>query len=293
MKEPKTIGVIVGRFQTPSLHIGHRTLIENVLARHDDVLIVLGTSAARLTANNPLDVHTRMRMIELAYPTVRVAFIADMPSDDAWSTSLDEQIGRIAPESLPILYGNRDSFLLTYTGQYEYRKLAVTVASSASELRASVGVGDSEDFRKGVIYAANTRYPVAYQTVDVAIIDKDKVLLGKKLIDGGKFRFIGGFVDPSDASLEYAARREVSEETSGIETADYKYLGSHKVADYRYPASSGDGIMTAFFSAKYIYGAPQASDDLDDIAWCSINDIYSRIVPEHARLADMIFHLGA
>ncbi len=76
------------------------------------------------------------------------------------------------------------------------------------------------DFRRGIIHVHATRLPIPYPAVDVAIVDPHRrmVLLGEKKRDGGKRRFIGGFFDPQiDESFEMAGRREVYEETSGVE----------------------------------------------------------------------------
>lgn len=49
------LSVIIGRFQTPHLHEGHKRLLEEAKRLSSDVLILIGVSAAVGTDKNPLD----------------------------------------------------------------------------------------------------------------------------------------------------------------------------------------------------------------------------------------------
>lgn len=110
------------------------------------------------------------------------------------------------------------------------------------------------------------RLGVSYQTVDIAVIrhPEREILLGRKAQDGGKMRFIGGFVDPSDMSLEVAAVRELRKKAGTIETHEVRYLGSYHIADARYRGSE-DGVMTALFVTHFMGGMVRAGNDEDAV----------------------------
>ena len=62
-----TTGVIIARFQTPYLHEGHLDLIENVKAKHNRTIIILGVSPITGSRKNPYDYYTREMMIKAQY----------------------------------------------------------------------------------------------------------------------------------------------------------------------------------------------------------------------------------
>mgnify|MGYP001557762406 CR=1 FL=1 len=292
-------GVVVGRFQTSKLHMGHRSIIDYAISHHKNVLVVLGCAHKRSAKKNPLDYETRKLMIQRIYPEVRIVPLKDRGHDEIWSTDLDTLIDREFPGSCAILYGSRDSFIPHYTGQHhcispQYKK-GCYARFSATKLRNGDAQSpvDSEDFRKGVIYAISRLRPISYQTIDVAVLDysERKVLLGGK--QGEKaLRFIGGFVDVEDESLEDAARRETYEETSGLGVDDFRGLGSYRIDDWRY-RNTADKILTYFFAAQYIYGAPQASDDLERLEWVSWDNFIDLLVNEHKVLGERLMkHLA-
>ena len=237
------LGVVVGRFQTPYLHEGHRELIKHARNRCDNLLVLIGVSDAVGTDREPMDFETRKGLFltnDIVLP------LKDMPSDIDWSNQIDSIIESLGFEKA-IIFGGRDNSISGYySGKYETNIMVGKTDKNATDLRKSVKVKHSQDFREGIIYHTQKRYPIVYSTVDIIIVNNNnEFLVGKK---GDKFAFIGGFVDPQDKTLIDSAKRELLEE-SGI-NIDLKYLSSIKINDYRYKKSK-DSIMTHIFVGSY------------------------------------------
>lgn len=271
--EKTGVGVVVGRFQVASLTEGHKDLLDSVNHRHEKMVVVVGLAPVRATKNNPLDYETRRRMIVELYPQATVAYIEDHPSDQQWSKNLDKVISNATPPGGKIvLYGSRDSFQTGYHGRYPTKELLQEIYTSGTKERERLSyvTVDNEGFRQGAIWASQQRFPTAYQAVDIAIVDPatNRLLMARKKIDGDLFRFVGGFVDPSDQRmdhLELSASREVREET-GLEVGFPKYICSMAVDDWRY-RSEHDSITTALFESMYTFGRPEPMDDIDELKW--------------------------
>ena len=134
-------------------------------------------------------------------------------------------------------------------------------------------------------------YHCAIATVDAAIVDlkRRRVLLGRKK-GAGRFRFLGGFVDPKkDRNFEHAVIREVSEECPDIETeGDPEYIESFLIDDPRYKDDK-DKLFSTFFFLDYLDGSLIAGDDLEELKWVDIDslsmvNLQSLIEPEHEPL---------
>ena len=292
MNKTKTLGVVVGRFQVPDLHRGHRYLIGTALAQSDRVLIVLGSTGGFPDRRNPLPFEVRAGMMRAVFPSVTIVELFDTGCNETWSVSLDTLVARhLERDEEALLFSSRDGFASVYTGKYSVEEIPPVEALSGTDVRASSDAlrhRDPEVFRAGLIVAQNYRGPIAYPTVDIVPYRSDgAVLLGRKKKDGDQMRCIGGFVDPKDASLEVAALRELGEESGkGLCVGDPSYLGSFRVEDPRYRGE--DRVMTTLFVAPYIGGEATAGDDLDAVEWIPVNSISEVIVSQHRPLAERI-----
>lgn len=293
-REQFDVGVIVGRFQVHELHDAHRDLIQYVCDAHEKVVIFLGLSPLMVSSNNPLDFEARKQMILAEFPDVNVLYVKDVSDDDVWSKKVDEQIeDLLTPAQSVVLYGGRDSFISHYTGRYPTQELVQSTFMSGTAQRKAIArsrAKASAEFRAGVIWASQSRFPTAYTTVDIAILNPatGQILLGRK--PGEKeYRFIGGFSDPKSPSFEADAVREVREET-GLEVGDLKYLGSTVVDDWRY-RNEPDGIKTMLFTAKYLHGRPTPGDDIEEVRWFNFSMVLpgaNHIIPTHRPLMAML-----
>ena len=292
-ESPADVGILIGRWQVHQLHEAHRDLISTVMKNHDRVIIFVGLSPLKNTANNPMDFNTRRIMIQETFPEVEVYYVSDNASDEIWSKNIDREIEKwLKPHQTAVIYGSRDSFIPHYHGKYQVQELEATKFISGTEIRRRISntFHPSKEFRAGVISASLNRFPTCYPTVDIAIINRDKglVLMGKK--EGEEhLRFIGGFASPDSPSYEYDAKREVMEET-GVEVDDLRYIGSAIINDWRYK-NEVDKIKTLFFVGTYIFGRPEANDDIAYVEWVPLNELLSgeiQVVTGHEVLVDML-----
>lgn len=290
------VGVIVGRFQVPDLHEGHCDVIEYVCDNHDKVIVFLGVSPIKATAENPLDFQARKQMLEAAYPErLDILYINDRYSDEVWSRGLDEQIHHLlTANQTAILYGGRDSFIDHYKGQFPTQELEAEEKVSGTEIRNEVGkkrTKASVEWREGATWAALARFPTTYTTVDIAIFNEDetRILLGRKP-DEGLWRLPGGFADPASETFEQDARREAQEETN-LSITDPKYVGSFKIDDWRYKGER-DKIKTLLFRAKKQFGDARAGDDIAEVKWFSVDDLaLADIMPNHRVLVAKVCNI--
>ncbi len=306
MSEEKTgTGVIVGRFQTPYLTIGHRYLIDHVIRKHSRIIIFVGVTPGLPTKRNPLSFFVRMKMIQGAYPDVSISVIDDMADDALWSDQLDSRIIKMEKSSTCItLYGSRDSFVKSYTGQFQTKEIETPHQDNATDLRGAciIHIEDDKMFRSGIIHAIGSRHPSPFLTVDIAPIRETylnetenpfakrperQVLFGKK--KGEKhFRFVGGFVDPTDESIQAAAYRELREEVGHIATVEWKLIGEAKIDDWRY-RKDDEKIFTNLFACTYIHGPAIASDDIESIEWIPVDKIKeTKFMPAHVPLVKIL-----
>lgn len=286
------VGVIVARFQVDKLHDQQRKMVDFVMSHHRKVIIFLGVAQTAATKRNPMDFATRKVMIQRAYPTAIILPQKDNRSDAEWSKILDNKISEVFPNSKPLLYGSRGSFLPHYQGRHHTTELTSDfVEISGTQIRDDVSreIIESSKFRAGVIHSVYARYATTYPTVDVCAYNDDgQILLARKPSED-KYRFIGGFVDATDVSLERAAYREFMEEVNQCHISGLKYILSQKVDDWRY-AREVDGIITTLFLGRFGHGQVKASDDVAEVKWFNASAfsdplfIQRNVMPEHQQM---------
>lgn len=126
-------GVVIGRFQVPFLHEGHKHLIDSAIRECGVVLIIIGV-AKTIDENNPLNYGTRYEIIRDEYPDVFISAITDRESDEEWSIEVDKIAKRFQLDN-PHLYGSRKSFIDNYKGILPYVAVPEIPGVSGTKIR--------------------------------------------------------------------------------------------------------------------------------------------------------------
>jgi ADP-ribose pyrophosphatase YjhB (NUDIX family) len=283
--------VIIGRFQTNKLHEGHLELFKKASEVSDFILVCVGISASVGTDKNPINYVSIKKMIKSVDVGSKIVVLPlyDNISDLEWSIKLDECIDVMKPSSIGhfdvIIWGGRDNSIEGYyKGRYKIQTINGIGDFSATKIRHEIGKNpiDSEDFRSGIIYASQNRYPIVYSTVDVVVKKDGKYLVGKK---GDKYCFVGGFVDCADKNIEQSAIRELEEETGITQFDSISYLGSIKIDDPRYRGTK-DSIMTHCFLVKNPKDLENKIKDKEfsSFAWFTLDELEFNLHEHHKPL---------
>lgn len=153
MKKKVKVGVVIGRFQVPSLHPGHLHLLSSVLDVSDRLLVIIGLKIG-FDERNCLPFDVVMDMIAQAFPEAEFGSVFDDPSDEVWSEDVDRMISLSSyPDEEMTLYGSRDCFKEHYRGKYPVEFIPELLGHSGTDVRERIDYTFSLDFRKGIFYA--------------------------------------------------------------------------------------------------------------------------------------------
>jgi bifunctional NMN adenylyltransferase/nudix hydrolase len=295
----KELWVVVARLQWHAIHPWQKKIIDEVSQVSNHLLLCLGVSPLDTKSpNNPLPYESRKQMVEETYvdgwSSISVEPIKDvLGNDQQWSKNLDDIIRKYADNYNKVrLYGSRDSFIRYYTGEYECVELDQYGEHSGTALRQEIAQTPpmNEQQRIGAIWASQQPYSTVYSTVDVAIFNTDfsQIRLARKEHED-KYRFVGWFVDPTDPDRQYAAHRELWEETGiavdGVKAL--KHVWSKRIDDPRYRGSWHTIMTDLFYVQQQRWGRPQ--DDIKELQWFDYPTLTKEaLMPVHHELFDLL-----
>jgi 8-oxo-dGTP pyrophosphatase MutT (NUDIX family) len=224
-------------------------------------------------------------MVRRLFPDITIWGLPNYRYDRDWAAALDSFLYTAFPRAQCKLYGCRDSCLEIYR-KYGYNEvqyldtLDLHADVSATADRENLKERDTEDFRAGMIYGVQSACPRVLPAVDIAIYQyagdvntpggvHPRLLLVRKQSEQ-EWRFPGGCLDASDATLEAAARREAYEET-GLSLDSMEYLSGRRIDDWRYRRTSIT-VFSALFVAPWVGGAPRPKDkEIADARWVNLH----------------------
>lgn len=291
------VGVVVGRFQTYSLHPGHIDVLKKAIEESDTLLVLIGSVWKPPSHNNPLPFEVRNGIVRSAVRGIfqrtgekplMVMPIADVGNNNYWVKNLDLLVQTCFASSDVTFYVGKNSGMgdvyKKYQGLHKIEVVESANEISATQQRESLQIPSWDIDAKSVIWTTQSQYPKVYPTVDCILKDQAGFILLIKKANEPHWRFPGGFVDPFyDLSYESAVRREVREECGDIEITDPQYLGSVRVDDPRYK-NEKDRIFTALYRANVMFGLPKAGDDAAQILGFAEGGVMGNLMPEHRPL---------
>lgn len=115
MSKPYDLGFVCGRFQT--FHIGHQSLIDTSIKLCDRTLILIGSAQESGTERNPLNIATRIEMLQTIYgkdSDIMLYGLSDLTNENDvtpdWGRYLLENINRYVYKSPDLMvYGNDEA----------------------------------------------------------------------------------------------------------------------------------------------------------------------------------------
>lgn len=128
------------------------------------------------------------------------------------------------------------------------------------------------------VFEDGNKASLRHVTVDVIVLKNEKILLVKraeKLLEGGKWGLVGGFVD-RDENLTGAVRREIDEET-GYKVEDVTLLSINANPDR--PNEDRQNISFVFFCTA-LDRVSGSDDESSEQKWFSFGKL-----PERSKIA--------
>jgi len=292
------IGIIFSYFQLPWLEQQHHDYLKEIKSRHTETAIVLDVKRGACTSEQPLRPNQRHEMLfsdpeVFEVPRYELVHCGD---NFKWSEKLDNLVEDIAGRKEITIY-IAPELAKKYCGRHKLVLIPEMPGFSTTEPFAKVVSHNSLEFRLGIIFAEQRRFPIAYGTVDVVLIDpyEGTLLLGQKPAES-KWRLIGGFVDPIKdrkprGAKQHAAYRELGEEVpDGVQLmTPLQYLDSVAVPDARYTGE--DCIITDIWYAfaEFHKHLLRGGDDIARVCEFPIDSkLYEFVIPDHHRQLDII-----
>lgn len=235
----KTVGVVIGRFQSGKPHAGHMHLLGVAASQVDRLLVLVGSANQCRSIKNPWTYSERvqalivaMRNSKIDLSRVEFAPLNDYRySDGQWLTDVRMTIGSLAkPDEKVILFGHYKigNDYLNWFPEFEFRSVESSHAIDATTIRNKLFaerdrsvpetvLGDYLFYEREKVAFAKYPYPdtLNFNCGDAILECNGHILLiERKFAPGaGTMALPGGFKNRDETFLDCAIR-ELNEETN-------------------------------------------------------------------------------
>lgn len=298
------LGILIGRFQVPEMHEGHRFLVREIQSQCDKVLILFGSANRTRSVKNPFTYRERAEATKRLFPEVICAPLNDYPYNDSqWmadvAATIDHVVDILCKENdicpVPILYGHHKdgNDYLKWFPQFEYVNINSEIDISGTEVRnshkhllpESVQI-DMEYFAKEKDMFKNYPFPEALNINcgDAVLECSGHILLIKRGRSPGmgNWALPGGHKNTNETFLQ-CALRELVEETN-IRIPERVLIGSIERTYLFDSPTRSSGIPKSTLAVHIVVkpdpngSLPRANgqDDAVETRWVPISDILNK-----------------
>lgn len=295
------LGVLIGRFQVPEMHEGHRFIVRQMLEQCDQVLVLFGSANRATSVKNPFSYRERRLSTFRLFPEVLMAPLNDyLYNDSQWMADVAATIEGCR-ESLEndfqanfdvLLYGHHKdgNDYLNWFPQYEYVNINSDIDISGTEIRNSFTHLLPENVQADMKYFAKEKllfkdYPFP-DALNISCGDAVVECLGHILLirrkytpGAGNWALPGGHKETNETYLQ-CALRELGEETN-LRIPQQVLVGSIKSTRLFDSPKRSSGIPKITLAVHMVVkpdpdgSLPRANglDDASETRWVPINDV--------------------
>lgn len=290
------VGVLIGRFQLPEPHEGHRFLINSILDNCDRLIILIGSSNRARSVRNPWTFRERAEAMQRIFPDVEVQPLNDyLYNDSQWMADVSATIeNSVDNTDEVILFGHAKdgNDYLDWFPQYKFQNVPSDIEISGTEIRNTLFDtkhmpdsvrADAAYYAKELVKFRDYPYPGSLNVnCGDAILECNGhiALIRRKRAPGaGTWALPGGHKHDNE-TFQDCALRELEEETL-IKLPRKVLVGSivrRRLFDS--PARSHGGITRSTLGVYIRVAANpdgsmpklKAADDAAEVQWFSIHD---------------------
>ena len=298
------LGVLIGRFQVPEMHEGHRFIVRQMLEQCDQVLILFGSANRTRSVKNPFTYGERRISARKLFPTILTAPLNDyLYNDSQWmadvAATIETARGQVSYDFEKhvevVLYGHHKdgNDYLKWFPQYEYVNINSDIDISGTEVRNSFMhllpdnvQADARYFAKERETFKNYPYPDSLNICcgDAVVECLGHILLIKRKFTpgAGNWALPGGHKNTNETFLQ-CALRELKEETN-IRVPEPVLLGSIKSTRLFDNPKRSSGIPKLTLAVHMVLkpnadgSLPRANglDDAAETSWVPISDVLNK-----------------
>lgn len=302
----KKLGVLIGRFQVPEMHEGHRFIVRQMLEQCDQVLVLFGSANRTRSVKNPFTYRERQQATLKLFPGILTAPLNDyLYNDSQWMADVAATI-EDCREGLcheyetgnveVVLYGHHKdgNDYLKWFPQYQYVNINSDIDISGTEVRNSVMhmlpesvQADAQYFAKERDTFKNYPYPGSLNICcgDAVVECLGHILLIKRKFTpgAGNWALPGGHKNTNETFLQ-CALRELQEETN-LRIPEPVLLGSIKSTRLFDSPKRSSGIPKLTLAVHLVVkpnpdgSLPRAngSDDAAETSWVPVADVLNKL----------------
>jgi len=298
------LGVLIGRFQVPEMHEGHRYIVKRMQEQCDQVLVLFGSANRTRSVKNPFTYRERVTAGKNLFPNVIMAPLNDyLYNDSQWMADVAATIEIIRTKvsynfQKPVevvLYGHHKdgNDYLNWFPQYEYVNINSDIDISGTEVRNSFAHLLPDNVQADMRYFAKERetfkdYPY-HDSLNICCGDAVVECLGHILLikrkftpGAGNWALPGGHKNTNETFLQ-CALRELKEETN-LRIPEQVLLGSIKSTRIFDSPKRSSGIPKLTLAVHMVVkpdpdgSLPRAngSDDAAETRWVPIADVLNQ-----------------